>query len=165
MGDLNGHVGTTRTRYEQSIGHQGIGESNAEGKRILDFCVRNNLAVMNTYHQHKEAHKWTWYGWNSIKGTFDKQSQIDMFLSSNKSRIRNVKAIPSVSLDSDYRLVLMTTKYRVQKSRPSVKQKRVDLQKFKDCSERDRKYHKEDISRKTNWRSRIRLERNKNRSL
>ena len=135
MGDLNGHVGTTGTRYEQSIGHQGIGESNAEGKRILDFCVRNNLAVMNIYYQHKESHKWPLYGWNSIKGTFDKQSQIDLFLSSTKSRIRNVKAIPSVSLDSDHRLVLMTTKYRVQKSRPSVKQKRVDLQKLKDCSD------------------------------
>ena len=57
----------------------------------------------------------------------DQQSQIDMFLSSNNNSIRNVKAIPSVSLDSDHRLVLMTTKYRVQKCRPSVKQKRVDL--------------------------------------
>ena len=37
MGDLNGHVGTTRMGYEQAILHQGIGESNAEGKRILDF--------------------------------------------------------------------------------------------------------------------------------
>ena len=92
-GDLNGHVGTTRTGYEQAIGHQGIGESNAEGKRIVDFCVRNNLAVMNTYYQHKEAHKWVWYGWNSIKGTYDKQSQIDLFLSSNKNRIRNVKTL------------------------------------------------------------------------
>ena len=31
----------------------------------------------------------------------------------------------------------MTTRYRLQKCRPSVKQKRVDLQKLKDCSERD----------------------------
>ena len=46
-------------------------------------------------------------------------------------------AIPSVSLDSDRRLVIMTTKYRVHKCRPSVKQKHVDLQQLKDCSERD----------------------------
>ena len=69
--------------------------------------MRNNLAVLNTYYQHKEAHKWTWYGWNSIKGTYDKQSQIDLFLSSNKNRIRYVKAIPSLSLDSDHSLVLI----------------------------------------------------------
>ena len=31
----------------------------------------------------------------------------------------------------------MITKYSVQKCRPSVKQKRVDRQKLKDCSERD----------------------------
>ena len=51
----------------------------------------------------------------------------------------NVKTMPSVitSLDSDHRLVQMTTKYRVQKCRPSVKQKRVDLQKLKDCNERE----------------------------
>ena len=53
MGDLNWHVGTTRTGFERVIGHQGIEESNAEGKRILDFWVRNNLAVMNTYYQLK----------------------------------------------------------------------------------------------------------------
>ena len=129
------------------------------------FTISLIGSLMNTYFQHKEAHKWTWYGWNSIKGTYDQQSQIDLFLSSNKTRIRNVKAIPSVSLDSDHRLVLTTTRYRVQKCRPSLKQKRVDLQKLKDCSERDRKYHKEDISRQTNWRSRTRLERNKNPSL
>ena len=68
IGDLNGHVGTTRPGYEQAIEHQGIGETNAEGKRILDVCVRSNLAVMNTYYQHKEAHKWTRYGCNEIKG-------------------------------------------------------------------------------------------------
>ena len=59
MGDLNGHVRLTRTGYEQ-----GIGESIAEGKRILDFCVRNNLAITSTCYQHKEADNWTWYGWN-----------------------------------------------------------------------------------------------------
>ena len=114
-GDLNGHVGTTRTGYEQAIGHQGIGESNAEGKRIVDFCVDGV--------QQKE------YMTSSHRSTC---SYLQI-----KNRIRNVKAIPSVSLDSDHRLVLMNKKYRVQKCRPSVQQKRVDLQKLKDCSERE----------------------------
>ena len=58
MSDLNWNVGTSRTGYEQVIGFQGIGESNAEGKRILYFCVRNNRAITNTYYRHKNAHKW-----------------------------------------------------------------------------------------------------------
>ena len=33
MGDLNGHVGTTRTGYGQAIGHQGIGESKKKKKK------------------------------------------------------------------------------------------------------------------------------------
>ena len=38
---------------------------------------------------------------------------------------------------SRHRLVLMTAKYRVHKCRPSVNQKRADLQNVKDCSKRD----------------------------
>ena len=34
------------TGYEQAIIHQGIGGCNAEGKRILDLCMRNNIASM-----------------------------------------------------------------------------------------------------------------------
>ena len=43
-------------------------------------------------------------------------------------------------MDSDYGHVglLITTKYRVQKGRLFVKQKRLDLQKLKDSSQRDK---------------------------
>jgi len=64
MGDLNGHVGVTREGYESCLGHFGVGNRNVEDQQILDFCNRNNLRVMNTYFQHQESHKYSWYGWN-----------------------------------------------------------------------------------------------------
>ena len=61
MGDLNGHVGVERAGYENNVRHFNIGSRNEEEKRILELCVRNNMKVMNTYFQHKESHKYTWY--------------------------------------------------------------------------------------------------------
>ncbi|KAI8494484.1 hypothetical protein Bbelb_277100 [Branchiostoma belcheri] len=46
MGDLNCHVGSVAVRGV--IGKFGVGERNEEGEMLIDFCLRNNLAVMNT---------------------------------------------------------------------------------------------------------------------
>ncbi|XP_076039291.1 uncharacterized protein LOC143024379 [Oratosquilla oratoria] len=48
MGDLNGHVGVDRDGYNNVVGAFGIGDRNREWERLLDFCVLNNLAIMNT---------------------------------------------------------------------------------------------------------------------
>ena len=64
IGDLNGHVGNDRQGCETVIGGFGIGGRNEEGEKIIDFCIRNQLAVMNTFFMHQETHKWTWYQWN-----------------------------------------------------------------------------------------------------
>ncbi|XP_076066023.1 uncharacterized protein LOC143039639 [Oratosquilla oratoria] len=74
MGDLNGHVGVDRDGYNNVVGGFAIGNRNREGERLLDFCVLNNLAIMNTYFKHKDEHN-------------------------------DVKSIPSLSCDSDHRMV------------------------------------------------------------
>ena len=89
-------------------------------QRIFDLtCISNTLAVACYKHLLR-----TWYK----KVTHDKQSHIDLFLSSNNKRIRSVKSIgplPSVSLWTQ----VMTWKRIAQKSRSSVKPKRADFQK------------------------------------
>ena len=64
MGELNGHVGVDRDGFNTVVGAFGIGDRNREGERLLDFCILNNLAIMNTYYKSKDEHKWTWYRWN-----------------------------------------------------------------------------------------------------
>ncbi len=47
LGDFNGRVGRKREGIENVIGHFGEETVNAEGQRLLEICMRNNLKIMN----------------------------------------------------------------------------------------------------------------------
>lgn len=49
MGDLNGHDKQTRDGVEHVIGMFGIGDTNQEGERIINYCVMNNMSIVNAY--------------------------------------------------------------------------------------------------------------------
>ena len=119
IGDLNGHVGQDRTGIENVIGAFSIGNRNREGENIVDFCVQNQMSIMNSFYKHRDSHKWTWYRWNSIAGAYTEKSMIDLAITNNKNLLADVKSIPSVSFDSDHRLLLIklkVTKPRITKS-------------------------------------------------
>ena len=48
-GDLNGHLGSQSTGFEEVHGGQAIGKRNTEGERILEFAFANDLLVGNTW--------------------------------------------------------------------------------------------------------------------
>ena len=72
---------------------------------------------MNTFYEHKESHKWTWYRWNSVFNSYVDMSMIDLAVTNNRNLFKDVKSIPSVSCDSDHRLVLVKLKLRKPKKR------------------------------------------------
>ena len=84
-GDWNGHIGCDRKHYETVLGIHSIANRNEEGKRILDFAVVNNLCIMNTFYQHRESQKWTWYRWNNQRQEYTDKSMIDLFLTNQKT--------------------------------------------------------------------------------
>ncbi|XP_071493217.1 uncharacterized protein [Diadema antillarum] len=129
MGDLNGHVGSRPV--EGVIGNFGVGTRNEDGEMLIDFCVRNNLSVMNTYFKHQESHQYTWYRYNSRIGQYDLKTQIDFILSTRKSVIKDVKTIPAVSLDSDHRLVKGKMKIHLPEKEKSKVRKRVKTENIK----------------------------------
>ena len=47
-GDLNGHVGTDRSGFEDVMGGFRIVERNREGEAILEFCQSQRLKIMDT---------------------------------------------------------------------------------------------------------------------
>ena len=128
MGDLNGHIGTQREGYERVMGYHGIGSRNDEGERLLDFCNVNHMKIMNTSFQHRPSQIYTWYGWNNENKKYDRQTQIDICLTTNHRIVTNVMAIHSVSLDSDHTLVVTNTNYKYTPIRPTEKKKRVRAQ-------------------------------------
>ena len=131
IGDMNGHVGRIRTGVENVIGAFGIGPKNREGERIIDFCVMNNLSIMNTFYRHKETHKWSWYRWDEAQENYRDKSPIDFVLTNNKRIFKDVKAIPSVSLDSDHRLIVAKMCVERRRLVTRIKRKRYKIENLK----------------------------------
>ena len=137
MGDLNGHIGMLREGYEQVVEHHGIGRRNDEGERLLDVFNVNRMKIMNTFFHHRPSHKYTWSGWNNEKQKYDGQTQIYLCLTTNHRFVTNTKAIPSVSLDSDHRLVVMNKKYKYTAVRPAEKKRGFEFKTIETRKKRD----------------------------
>lgn len=132
MGDLNAHVGERYNGVEQVIGEWSVGDRNVEGDRLIDFATANGLSVMNTFFKHKESHKWSWYRWDNRREEYTEKSMIDLILCNDKRIVNDVKSIPSVSLDSDHRMVIGKLKLkRPEKPRKIVKE-RFAVERLKD---------------------------------
>jgi len=48
-GNMNRHIASERRGYKRIHGGYGFGEGNKVGKRVMDFALPYNLAVINTY--------------------------------------------------------------------------------------------------------------------
>ena len=72
MGDFNAHVGTDTDTWKGVIGKHGVTGLNENGRYLLQFCCSNGLRIMNTFFQHREVHKYTWY-----RLSMDQKSLID----------------------------------------------------------------------------------------
>ena len=62
---------------------------------------------------------------------------IDLFLTNQKSTINDVKAVPSVSLDADHRLVIAKLKIKIAVKKAGSSQKRFNLVKLKERDTKD----------------------------
>ena len=60
IGDLNAKVGSERNGREEAIGTEGIGETNENGERFIDFCLNHSLVIGGTQFPHENVHKSTW---------------------------------------------------------------------------------------------------------
>ena len=132
MGDFNAHVGRVREGVETVIGAFGVGERNPEGERLLDFAVENGLSIMNTFYKHRESHKWTWYRWNSPVGEYTDKSMIDLVMTNNRRTISDRKSVPSVSLDSDHRLVMARLNLKKPPRTKLIQRERIMVEKLKE---------------------------------
>ncbi|XP_076038003.1 uncharacterized protein LOC143023369 [Oratosquilla oratoria] len=138
IGDVNGHVGSDRGGVENVIGAHGIGNRNREGERVIDFCtMNNNLSIMNTFYKHRPSHQWTWYRWNDNLQSYNDKFQIDLVITNNKKIFRDVKAIPSVSLDSDHRLVVAKINARKWRVVPGKIRRRFKVEDLKNPKKKE----------------------------
>ena len=59
FGDFSGHVGKYADGFEGVHGDNGIGERNAEGRRLLEFCDERELYATDTWFNKKKKRKVT----------------------------------------------------------------------------------------------------------
>jgi len=138
IGDFNARVGKRRSEVEEEVvGGFGEEERNVEGERLLDFCMRKNLKVMNTFFEHRMAHIYTRYRWNNNTGEFDQKSVIDYIISSDKRIILNAKVMPGESMDSDHRLLVADMRIRLEKKNVLEKRKLIKIDSLKEQNKRN----------------------------
>ena len=103
IGDFNAHVGDDDQTWRGVIGRNGSPDFNHNGRLLLDFCACNGLSIMNTYFQHRDAHKYTWY-----RETSGQRSLIDFAVVSAdlRSQVMNVRVRRGAELSTDHHLVV-----------------------------------------------------------
>jgi hypothetical protein len=106
-GDMNSRVGKETEKWNNVIGPYGEDKLNKNGKLLLEFCLDNNLVIMNTHFQHKRIHKIT----REVKSR-DEQSIIDYTIvqKTEKNWIRDVRVKRSYEIGSDHYLLETTFK-------------------------------------------------------
>ena len=142
MGDLNGRVGCERTNVENVVGPFGETTRNYDGERLIDWCLINNMSIMNGFFKQRSSHKFTRYRWNKNSGQFDQKSIIDYFISSDKRIFNNVKVLPGDSMDSDHRLVIAVITQVIKRTPVANKVQKINAEKLQDPS------HKQEFKEK-----------------
>ena len=114
-GDLNGHLGEDNAGMEEIIGKFGLSERNATGEKMVDFAVRNKMAILNTYFM-KEASRRAMY--KSRSNT----SQMDYLLCGRDQlkHFTDCTVLPEETVAEQHRLVICKIELR---TRRQLKQK------------------------------------------
>ncbi|KAK3566480.1 hypothetical protein QTP86_034056, partial [Hemibagrus guttatus] len=84
--DFNGHVGEGNTGDEEVMGKFGVKERNLEGQMVVDFAMRMDMAVVNTYFQKREEHRVT-YKSGDLEKAYDRVPREELWYCMRKSGV------------------------------------------------------------------------------
>ena len=127
-GDWNGHVGAAAAGFEEVHGGHGWGVRNAEGERVLEFAVANDLIVCNTWFMKRASHRITYQ-------SGDSSTQVDyiMYRKSLRRHVVNAKVIPGEEAATQHKLLVCDIKVVVPPQPKSKFVPRVKTWKLRDA--------------------------------
>lgn len=119
IGDINGRVGKKDEETGEVIGMHGEEERNNNGRRLINFCILNDMIVANTFFQHKEIHKYT----REVKSRGEK-SIIDYVLINrgNRKEVVDVRVRRGPEIYSDHYLLEAVMRMKVDEEEKDAKQ-------------------------------------------
>lgn len=130
MGDFNGRTGDNMARSHGCMGLYG-GEkiTNENGKRLIEFCIENQMLIGNSLFQHKTIHKITY----EAEGR-EAKSIIDYFIypSALRYAFMDVKVIRGAEIGSDHRLLVAITRIQKFRKEKSKRYEKIQVKKLSD---------------------------------
>ena len=125
MGDWNAVVG--ETGYEKVAGTYGLGNQNARGLKLIEFCKRRDLVVMNTWFRQEKRRLYTW----QAPGHGEKY-QIDYIMVKQRYRnvVKKVCTLPGADAETDHNLLAATIRMRLKRIRKTRRRKKWNLDKL-----------------------------------
>ncbi|KAL1447116.1 hypothetical protein WDU94_005460 [Cyamophila willieti] len=131
MGDMNAQVGRVRDGYDRVMGPWGFGDQNDEGVNLIDFCMRNEMMIGNTWFRKRSSHKITRYSWD---GRYKTMIDLVILTESMRQWLLDVKVIPSVSMGGDHRLLISTIIIKKPHKVVLTQEKKIKAWKLKDSN-------------------------------
>ena len=117
IGDLNTRAGKRDEESSFVVGNQGQIVRNKNGRRLINFCIVNELIIPNTFYQHEDIHKYT----REVRSR-NERSIIDYVLISKRNRIdvKDVRIRWGAELYSDHYLLRAKIRTKSRRERKSI---------------------------------------------
>ncbi|XP_073989088.1 uncharacterized protein [Rhodnius prolixus] len=123
LGDLNGRVGNNTQGFEKAMGRYGEPETNSNGKRLLRFCLSNELVIFNTMFPHKDVHKYT-----RVEPARKEKSIIDYIIGRRSmiNRVRDTRVKRGPEVGSDHHLLVINLAKKPWEKEKKFKKKKIN---------------------------------------
>ena len=113
LGDFDAHISSKFVLHSSVIGPHDLGECNENGKKLLDFCMSNQLLITDTWFQHKPLNHVTWYC-NGYHSKLDHMMNFVLVNSWFHSSVLDTQMFCSIYYVSDHEMVISTIRLNIR---------------------------------------------------
>lgn len=140
IGDWNGRIGKDTNKAIGCMGRYGTEETlNQNGKRILDFCITNDMQIGNTFFNHGKEPQYTY---ESQDGKHKSILDYITYTKTFEEKVKDVWVEKQAELGTDHKLILMEIEEVITRKEEAKQFIKIQTEKLRDMEIRQR-YHEE----------------------